>query len=151
MNTIVPKSNLRAMIIHIAAGVTILIGLISAIMLGLFKRDAKDVLIYLSLFYIPIIIVTWSLVLLLAIKTKIFTAMLPGLWLFVLGLLMLAVSKTALIAFTMFITPNETNIWYFSSIEWFVFVPGLWVASTGFVILLIGQGIHILKNRKSSS
>jgi hypothetical protein len=146
MNILRTKTDSRAMIIHIAAGVTILIGLTSAMLLRLFI-----ILPFLSLFYIPIIFVTWSLVLLLVIKTKIFTAILPGLWFFVLGLLMLAVSKTALIAFTMFIAPNETNIWYFSSIEWFVFDPGFWVASTGILLLLIGLGIRKLKNRKSSS
>ena len=65
MNAIMPKSNLRAMIIHIAAGVTILAVFTPLILLRLF-----EILPFLSLFYIPIIFVTWSLVLLLAIKTK---------------------------------------------------------------------------------
>ena len=142
MITLLPKSDLRAKIIHIAAGVTFLIGLIFAVLLRLF-----EFLPVLSLFYIPIIFVTWKLVLVFARKRKISTAMLPGLWFFVLGLVMLFISIPALII----ITPRETDMGLGFIIFMVVVVPGIFITSTGIIVLLVVKGICMLKNRKASA
>ena len=143
MLNILPKSDSRAKIIHIAAGVTILIGLTFAMLLRLFND--RELLTVLSLFYIPIVYVSWKLVLILARKRNITPALLPGLWFFVLGLMMLAVSIPALII----ISPRETDMGYGFIIFITVAVPGVFVISTGIILLLIGIGIRVLKNWKN--
>ena len=144
MISLLPKSDSRAKIIHIAAGVTILTGLTIAMLLGFFN-DGK-LLTILSLFYIPIIYVSWKLVLILARKNNITSALLPGLWFFVLGLMMLVISIPAIII----ITPRETDMGIGFIIFITVAVPGVFVISTGILALLIGMGIRLFRNRKPS-
>ena len=145
MIALLPQNDSRAKIIHIAASVTVLIGLTITMLLR-FHTD-RETLSTMSLFYIPVIFVSWMLVLILARKINIYTIMLPGLWFFVLGLIMLAISFSAMII----LTPRETDMGYCFIIFITIFVPGLFVISTGILLLLIGIGIRMLKKRKASA
>ena len=138
MVTFLPKSDSREKIIHIAAGATILTGLISAMLLRLLLPVSL-------LFYTLVIYVTWKLVLMLAKRLNISRPMLPGLWLLVLGLMMLSISVPALLI----ISPMETDMGYGFIIFITVVVPGAFVASAGLIVLLIGMGIRTLKKRKA--
>ena len=104
-----------------------------------------DALLFIFLFYAPVIFVTWEIVLICVKKFRIEKATLPGIWMFVLGLVMLAVGIPA----WFILGTIETDLGYSFVISITVIAPGIFVASIGFVLLLIGIAFNlILKQRE---